>query len=164
MLNKLNESDCLCPRCGKSWQGMTLQSIFFMTNKKAYPNKTNAEINAFVKKQLKENGKTGQEHVTALIPAGGVWRCPDCGLLVAESDVWRLVDNKHNRKKLWFIGWSVRIKAKLRLKHNLDAWIIRRYTILQNKPKALLKGVRLWMLFTPYYLTHRKEFFNGKKQ
>lgn len=156
MRNRMNESDCNCPRCGKSWQGMTLYSIFYATNKKAYPNKTQAEINRFVKAQLKENGKTGDEHVTGLIQAGGNWRCPQCGLLVAEKDVWRLVDNKNNRFRACLIGMCIRLKSILHLKTRFDEWLVRRYMLLNNEPTRFLSSVRRWVLFSFYYLLHKE--------
>lgn len=156
MRNKSNESDCNCPRCGSSWQGMTLYSIFFSTNKKAYPNKTNAEINRFVKTQLEENGKTGDEHVTGLIPAGENWRCPICGLLVAENDVWRLVDNKHNRLRSYIIGIGIRLKSILHIKTRINEWLMRRYILLNNEPSRTLCNMRKWLLFSVYYLLHKE--------
>ena len=152
MRNKMNESDCECPRCGKSWHGMTLQSIFFKTNKKAFPNKTNNEIKELVKQQLKENGKTGQEHVTALIGVGGVWCCPKCGLSVTEKDVFRLVDNKNRRILSYIIGVQIRLKAYLRLKHHVNEWLVRRYMVLTKNPDKRLCNMRKWVLFTFIYL------------
>lgn len=165
MEKKTNETNCCCPRCGSTWHGMTTFDLFFQMfkddNKKRHLGKTNTQLVKEVKKELERNGKTGKERITRLKPLWGNCVCPDCGLVITEDDIWRIVDNQSNALKSWLIGLMVRLKPHFRFK--LSIFILKRAKRLQDKPKALLKGLRMDLFFRLYYAMHPDEF-NCNKQ